>query len=180
MTDCFCGPMKVRECIRSWYSSKFLYYLYRFRHANELKKEPFIKGKDHQMSNESTKDNISPDTTLRRNSEEKIAKGKYEVFLCYKGEDKLAVKYIGNQLKDWGVAPWLGMWDIPPGRPWQREIERQIEAILSAAVFVGSSGIGPWQQLEIEAFLREFVNRSCPVIPVLLPDAPDKPKLPPF
>ncbi|OLE19480.1 MAG: transcriptional regulator [Cyanobacteria bacterium 13_1_40CM_2_61_4] len=109
-----------------------------------------------------------------------MAKGKYDVFLCYKSEDKLAVKNIGNQLKDWGIAPWLDMWDIPPGRPWQREIERQIVKIPSAAVFVGSSGIGPWQQLEIEAFLREFVSRGCPVIPVLLPDAVDKPKLPPF
>jgi len=56
----------------------------------------------------------------------------------------------------------------------------RIEQIKSAAVFVGKNGIGPWQQLELEAFLREFSNRGCPVIPVLLPDAPDEPKLPRF
>jgi hypothetical protein len=132
------------------------------------------------MSDESVKNNVSPDPTLLRKSEEKIAKGEYDVFLCYKGEDKLSVKNIGNQLKDWGIAPWLDMWDIPPGRPWQREIEKQIETIPSAVVFVGQVGIGPWQQMEIEAFLSEFVSRGCPVIPVLLPDARDKPKLPPF
>ena len=113
-------------------------------------------------------------------SEEKIAKGEYDVFLCYKNEDKREVKKLGNQLKDWGIAPWLDMWDIPPGRLWQREIEKQIETIPSAAVFVGQIGIGPWQQMEIDAFLREFVNRGCPVIPALLPNAPDKPKLPLF
>ena len=34
--------------------------------------------------------------------------------------------------------------------------------------------------MEVEAFLREFVSRSCPVIPVLLKDAPQKPALPLF
>ncbi len=132
------------------------------------------------MPDESPKNAIPPDPTLRSTSEDKIAKGQYDIFLCYKSEDKRAVKDIGNQLRDWGITPWLDMWDIPPGRPWQREIEKQIETIPSAAVFVGQAGIGPWQQLEIEAFLREFVSRGCPVIPVLLPDAHDKPKLPPF
>ena len=132
------------------------------------------------MSDEVVKKNILPDPTLRHESEEKIAKYRYDVFLCYKSEEKPQVKNIGNRLKDWGIAPWLDMWDIPPGRPWQCEIERQIVKIPAAAVFVGASGIGPWQQLEIEAFLREFVDRNCPVIPVLLPDAPNKPKLPPF
>jgi hypothetical protein len=51
-------------------------------------------------------------------------------------------------------------------------------------VFVGKKGrkkfIGPWQEMELEAFLREFVNRSCPVIPVLLSNAPKQPKLPIF
>lgn len=132
------------------------------------------------MSDENMKTTVPPDPALRRASEAKITKGEYDVFLCYKTEDKSAVKNIGNQLKDRGIAPWIDMWDILPGKPWQREIEKQIETIPSAAVFVGQLGIGPWQQLEIEAFLREFVRRGCPVIPVLLPDAAGKPKLPPF
>ena len=52
--------------------------------------------------------------------------------------------------------------------------------IKSAAVFVGKNGIGPWQQEELTAFLREFLNRRCPVIPVILPDAATKPRLPIF
>jgi hypothetical protein len=34
--------------------------------------------------------------------------------------------------------------------------------------------------MELEAFIREFVDRGCPVIPVALADAPDKPQLPAF
>ncbi|MEH2395549.1 MAG: GUN4 domain-containing protein [Nostoc sp.] len=55
-----------------------------------------------------------------------------------------------------------------------------LENIKSAAVFVGSSGLGPWQSTEMRAFLNEFVERGCPVIPVLLKNTPQQPKLPIF
>lgn len=45
---------------------------------------------------------------------------------------------------------------------------------------VGKSGCGRWEQPEYEAALSEFVNRGLPVIPVLLPGVPKKPKLPLF
>jgi hypothetical protein len=48
-------------------------------------------------------------------------------------------------------------------------------------VFVGKSGQGPWQTPEVEAVLREQVrDLGFRVIPVLLPDAPQQPKLPTF
>jgi len=104
----------------------------------------------------------------------------FDVFLCHKGIDKPAVKKIGEQLKVEGLLPWLDEWELRPGLPWQPALEHQIEHIKSAAVFVGKDGLGPWQQMELEAFLREFVDRGCPVIPVLLDYAPDKPQLPIF
>ena len=106
--------------------------------------------------------------------------GEFDVFLCYNSEEKPAVKEIGERLKEQRVLPWLDEWEARPGQLWQRLLEQQIEHIKSAAVFIGQSGIGPWQQLELDAFLREFINRGCPVIPVLLPDAPKEPKLPIF
>jgi hypothetical protein len=69
---------------------------------------------------------------------------------------------------------------LRPGLPWQRLLEQQIAHIKSAAVFVGEEGIGPWQRQELDAFLREFTRRSCPVIPVVLPNAPMQPDLPLF
>jgi hypothetical protein len=91
-----------------------------------------------------------------------------------------SLKKIAEQLKEQGLLPWLDVWELRPGLPWQRALEQQIEHIQTAAVFVGKDGIGPWQQMELEAFLREFVNRGCPVIPVLLDYAPKEPKLPVF
>ncbi|MHC5595513.1 MAG: GUN4 domain-containing protein [Nostoc sp.] len=78
------------------------------------------------------------------------------------------------------MVPWLDIWHLRPGFSWQRALEDQIDQIGAVAVFVGGSGFGPWQSQEIDAFLRAFVNRQCPVIPVLLPDAPKEPKLPVF
>jgi hypothetical protein len=106
--------------------------------------------------------------------------GIFDVFLCHNSSDKPAVKRIAQQLREAGVLPWLDVWELPPGLPWQAELERQIKNIKSAAVFVGSAGMGPWQVQEMRAFLSEFVARDLPVIPVLLPDAPSIPELPLF
>ncbi|MBD3218334.1 MAG: TIR domain-containing protein [candidate division Zixibacteria bacterium] len=104
----------------------------------------------------------------------------YDVFLCHNSEDKPIVKKIGRELKRRGMNPWLDEWELQPGLPWQDSIEEQIEKIKSAAVFVGKSGLGPWQRAEIRGLLSQFVDRSIPVIPVILSTAPKKPKLPLF
>jgi hypothetical protein len=112
--------------------------------------------------------------------EQKRERGEYDVFLCHNSEDKPAVKQIGELLIENRVVPWLDEWDLRPGLPWQRALEAQIEQIKSAAVFVGESGFGPWQDMELEALLREFVVRHCPVIPVILSVCGNVPHLPTF
>ena len=52
--------------------------------------------------------------------------------------------------------------------------------IKTVAVFIGKRNTGPWQDAELDAFLREFVKRKCPVIPVLLLDCGQQPALPVF
>jgi small GTP-binding protein len=127
----------------------------------------------------------SADIERSRSTTVSILQGKletkdFDVFLCHNGEDKPFVKEIGEKLKERGLLPWLDEWNLQPGLPWQRTLERQIDKIQSAAVFVGKDGIGPWQQMELEAFLRKFVNTGRPVIPVLLPVVAQVPQLPLF
>jgi len=110
----------------------------------------------------------------------KIETDDFDVFLCHNSKDKEEVKKIGIKLKEIGLLPWLDEWELQPGLPWQPALEEKIERIKSAAVFVGVEGIGPWQRREIDALLREFVRRECPVIPTLLSDVPKKPELPVF
>jgi len=79
---------------------------------------------------------------------------------------------LGNELKEHGISPWLDEWELATWVAMAECVGRADRKIKSAAVFVGRSGTGPWQQRELEAFLSEFVSRGCPVIPVLLADAP--------
>jgi hypothetical protein len=110
----------------------------------------------------------------------KIEAGIFDVFLCHNNRDKAKIKEIAEELKLQGVLPWLDEWELRPGLPWQRTLEQQIDSVKSAAVFVGAEGLGPWQHQELDAFLRKFVQRERPVIPVLLPEAPRAPDLPLF
>jgi hypothetical protein len=106
--------------------------------------------------------------------------GEYDVFLCHNGADKPAVRTLARRLMDRGVLPWLDERDLVPGRSWQDEIQAQIGKVKSAAVLIGGSGVGPWQDKEVKGILITFIKRDRPVIPVVLPDAPAAPELPLF
>jgi len=106
--------------------------------------------------------------------------GRFDVFLCHNSADKPAVKLLGQRLKDRGILPWLDEWELPPGQPWQPLLEKQIQSIASAAVFFGPAGISPWHQQEMRGFISEFVQRSAPVIPVLLAGTVGEPEVPLF
>jgi GTPase SAR1 family protein len=108
----------------------------------------------------------------------KEAAAEFDVFLCHNWDDKPAVRRLAQQLRDRGLRPWLDERELRPGMPWQGAVEKQIQDIPAAVVVVGST-VSPWQDQELGAFLRQFVRRRCPVIPVLLPGA-ERPELPMF
>lgn len=101
-----------------------------------------------------------------------------DVFLCHNSEDKPEIRQIADELSRRGLKPWLDEREILPGTVWIEVLDRQIGTIKAAAVFVGKSGIGPWQQNEMWAFIQQFVARACPVIPVILSSATETPDLP--
>jgi WD40 repeat protein len=109
----------------------------------------------------------------------KISLGDFDVFLCHNDQDKPIVKKIGERLKEQGIYPWLDEWELQLGRPWESLLDEQKTQIKSAAVFVGREG-SPWQHQELDTILRGFVARGCQVIPVVLPDVTQTPKLPEF
>src|SRR5258708_3222868 len=106
----------------------------------------------------------------------------FDIFLSYNSADRAAVEQIAKQLEAHRIRPWFDKWELIPGRSWQQALATQIKKTKSAAVFGGKAGIGPWHQMEMEAeaLLRQFIDRQCPVIPVMLPGFIEKPELPIF
>lgn len=111
---------------------------------------------------------------------QKGAANDFDVFLSYRSPDRTAVVKIGEALKAQGILPWLDVWELRPGQPWQEELERQIGNIKSVVVFFGNEPLARWQKEEVRIFVSEFVDRNCAVIPVVLPDAKSDPEIPRF
>jgi len=109
----------------------------------------------------------------------------FDVFLSHNSKDKPDVKRVGEALKKRGISVWLDEWELRPGHSWQEGLEHIVTTCKSAAVFVGENRMGPWEDPEMKALLRRFVEEKksgnvVPVIPILLPNAPDGLKLPLF
>ncbi|HEU0177896.1 MAG TPA: toll/interleukin-1 receptor domain-containing protein [Blastocatellia bacterium] len=92
----------------------------------------------------------------------------YDVFLSHQSGDKPLVEAIAARLVDeQGVSPFLDKWHLIPGAPWQEALEEALDQSRTCAVFLGSSGLGAWENEEMRAALDERVrNKSFRVIPV--------------
>jgi len=110
----------------------------------------------------------------------KIATQDFDVFLAYNHEDESQVEIVANKLKERGIYPWLDVEQVPPGRWFQDVIQGVVPKVKSAAIFVGSKGLGRWQTLELRAFVSRCIEMGLPVIPVLLPGVTTIPDVLPF
>lgn len=99
---------------------------------------------------------------------------KFDVFLCHNSEDKPEVEKIRKRLMEEGLRPWLDKYDFEPLRSFQDQLEEIIPRIEAVAVFIGSSGVGPWADMEIKAFLNQFAKRQIRIGLVILPGCPQK------
>jgi len=116
----------------------------------------------------------------REKIQQKIESGqicfRYSAFISYNRKDGVTVKKIINQLQEKQILVWQDVAEISSGEQWQLELEKYIERDMfaSAIIFIGENGIGPYQRLEIEAFLRKDASmrrlseQGYPIIPVKL------------
>jgi TIR domain len=108
------------------------------------------------------------------------ASTEFDVFLSHNSRNKDSVRKLAEHLRGRGLKVWFDEWELIPGRPWREALELIAKSVRVAVVLVANDGIGPWQDRETSACLSEFVERNMPVIPVLLPGAPQKVELPLF
>jgi tetratricopeptide (TPR) repeat protein len=104
----------------------------------------------------------------------------FDVFLSYNSTDKPNVRALAELLRGRCIKVWLDEDEIAPGRPWQKALEDGINTSRTGAVLVGKDGLGPWENEEMRSLLSQAVGQGRPVIPVLLPGAPEVPSLPAF
>jgi TIR domain len=94
----------------------------------------------------------------------------FDVFLAHNSVDKPQVEKIANRLKEQGLRPWLDQEQIAAGELFQIEIQKVLFKIKSAAIFIGSTGMGDWQGIELPSLISQHISRKIPIIPVLLPN----------
>src|SRR5262245_54368280 len=83
----------------------------------------------------------------------------YDVFLSHHSGDKPLVESIAARLIDeQGLRPFLDKWHLIPGEPWQEALEEALDQSGTCAVFLGPSGLGPWENEEVRAALAERVR----------------------
>ena len=113
---------------------------------------------------------------------------RYDVFLSHNSADKPAVEELARRLVQAGLSPFLDIWHLIPGEPFQEAIEEALDQCATVAVFVGPAGAGPWQHEEMRVAIQRRADarraglRPFRVIPVLLPGAErgERSKLPDF
>jgi hypothetical protein len=108
------------------------------------------------------------------------ASERFDAFLCHNSDDKPAVRILNEALKNGGIKTWLDDDQIMPGDVWQDKLENAIPSVAACLVIVGNSGFGPWQDMERRAFISEFANRGCKILPVLIGSETTPPQLPLF
>ncbi len=109
----------------------------------------------------------------------------HDVFLSHHSADKPAVEELARRLLARRLKPWLDSWHLVPGDPWQPALEEALTNSSTCAVFIGPSGISPWQNAEMRVAISRQVSErrgKYRVIPVLLPGAErgNRSKLPSF
>lgn len=109
-----------------------------------------------------------------------MTKFNFDAFMSYNRNDEPLVKQIANELIEAGIKVWFDEWEAQPGQKWKKELSRGIRESNSIIVFIGPSGVGPWEEQEIENAIDQYVNQGCSVIPVILPGVEKVPELPPF
>jgi len=98
----------------------------------------------------------------------------FDVFLCHNSKDKQSIRTIAEKLENAGIVPWIDEGQFNGGDDWQRKLFQTLNQTEMVFLFVGISGLGPWQEKEISYLYGRYMSsekKSPKIIPVLLPGA---------
>lgn len=104
----------------------------------------------------------------------------HEVFLCYRRRDRIFAASLCTRLKAAGIPVWMDDIKLEPGDHFQQVIERALERSRTVVICVGPSGLGDFQQREVNVALKLESEGALKVIPVILPGVAGESAIPPF
>jgi len=105
---------------------------------------------------------------------------KFDTFLSYNSKDKPTVRILHERLTKRRITTWIDEEQLPPGQPFLDGLEQGLEQATSVSICIGSRGIGKWRIEELRLAMSQAAADGVPVIPVLLPGAPEEPELSAF
>jgi len=100
----------------------------------------------------------------------------FDVFLSHNSSEKEAVEALATKLRDdFGLKPWFDKWHLQSGSVWQDKLDEGLRSSRACAIFLGPSGITPWQLQEMRvAQVLHAEQQPFQVIPVILPGGDGK------
>jgi len=82
------------------------------------------------------------------------------VFLCHNTKEKPEINKIRSLLEEREIRTFMDQYDFESFGLWEKQLKTEIKNFKTAAIFLGKSGLGPWQTREIEMFLHELKQSS--------------------
>jgi hypothetical protein len=101
----------------------------------------------------------------------------FDVFLCFRDTDRLAVQRVAEALNKDDIRCWPDDWTISSEESWRRLLSRRVQRVQALVVFAAED-IGPWEDDDVESFIWGLIEDGQLVIPVILPSARRQPKFP--
>src|SRR5512135_2708516 len=99
-----------------------------------------------------------------------IGPKRYDAFLSYNSQDRLAVAELARRLRDQKLELFLEAWELAPGWEIQPALAEALRDSKCCVVFLGPNGLGPWQKQELQVAIDKRAREEAfHVIPVLLP-----------
>ena len=97
---------------------------------------------------------------------------RYDAFLSYNSQDRLAVEELARWLRAEGLDCTLRTGSSPPDESSSPALAEGLSDSKTCIVFLGPSGLGPWQKEELQVAIdKRARDQAFHVIPVLLPGA---------
>jgi len=85
-------------------------------------------------------------------------------FFCYAREDSDFALRLAKELRDRGIEIWIDQLDIPAGAPWDREIEKAIEASGRLLVVLSPHSVASENVMDEVSFALDQGDRVVPVL----------------